>query len=743
MSKRFFACVLGSLAMLLALGATTAAADTPPGVQTVDQSATSGQQATAASGAAQIQPSNTNIAVRVLSPGDSGSVNQTNTASSTADATNANATGQTAAQDQSGAGGIQTSNQSAANSQLAAALSQAVQLAPTNKNLSVRVGSDGNDGSVKQTNGVSSDASSTNTNGTWQNADQSQAGGSPCGCAKEDPSVQTSDQSAESAQKAIALSKAEQKDATNVNLPIRVGSSGGGGSVTQSNEVDSAATARNTNDTKQSSDQSQAGGGSGTGVQTAKQSADNEQAAAAASSATQVKPKNVNISVRVLSPGNDGSVTQTNSVSSSATAKNENGTSQSIAQDPSASSDHGCGCGATGIQTAKQVADSKQAALSLSKAEQVGAVNKNAPVRVGSLGNDGSVWQSNDVSSESLARNGNDTHQDVDQGSHGSVGTGVQVAYQSASNAQLAAALSAAEQRGASNHNSPLRVLSPGSGGRVAQSNDVSSAAEATNDNRTWQDADQDLLGDRQRCGCDAIGIQALGQKSESKQGALAASKAVQDFGRSECGCQAAGNSNAPVRVWSGGDDGSVAQSNSVGSSATAGNRNSTWQSGDQSLAGASGIGIQALGQQASNEQAAAAFSLAFQLGARNHNGPVRVHSPGGGGSVTQANSASSKADARNDNYTTEKAGQTLRGSHACGCGEGIGVQALGQSAWNGQLAAGLSAAAQLAPKNASGGSSVGSPGYGGSTYQSNDDSSAAGALNRDWATMFATQDAS
>jgi hypothetical protein len=1160
MSKRFLAFVAGLLVLVLAVGATTAAADTPPGVQTADQSATSGQQAVAASGAAQVQPSNTNISVRVLSPGNDGNVTQTNSVSSTGTATNSNDTSQNASQTQGGAGGIQTSTQSAGNWQSAGALSQALQFAPSNTNLDIRVGSGGNGGSVTQANTASSDAKASNDNDTHQDADQSQAGGaSPCGCDSA-PAIQTSDQSAESEQKAIALSAAEQKDAKNVNLPIRVGSSGNDGSVKQTNDVSSDATAKNDNDLRQSTDQD-VSGGSGTAVQTADQSAANEQKAAAASTAVQDKPKNVNISVRVLSDGNGGNVTQTNSVDSSAKATNDNDTHQSIDQDPTGASKdgHDCGCaGSTGIQTAKQGAESTQGAAALSTAEQRGASNTNTPIRVGSSGNDGNVFQSNDVSSEAKASNDNDTtqridqdlaggkdgkdghdcgcdsskdiqtakqgasseqgslavshavqdfgksecgcpsggntntpvrvgssgndgnvfqandvsseakasndndtHQSIDQDSHGSSGTGVQTADQWAGNAQLAAAASAAEQKGASNKNAPIRVGSDGNGGTVAQFNGVDSDAKATNDNDTrqsidqdptgssnhdcgcgstdiqtakqgaeseqgafaiskadqfgasnknapvrvksdgndgsvfqanavssdakasndndthqdidqdlhggssgksaqtadqWagnaqlagaasfatqkdasnknapirvksdgndgvvaqfngvdsdahasndndtrqsidqdptsgskdghdcgcgskgiqvadqkalnaqgataisaagqfgaenknapvrvksdgndgnvfqanavssdakasndndthQDVDQDLhggsglgvqiayqtaaneqlakaasaaeqkgasntnaplrvfssgngwnvaqanlasseakadndndthqkadqdLSSRGGCGCDgSIGIQALGQKSVSSQGALAVSEAVQDFGKSECGCHAGGNSNSPVRVYSGGNDGSVAQINAVDSKAKASNDNSTDQHGDQSQSGTSGIGIQALGQEAANYQTAAAFSGAFQFGASNRNNPVRVYSGGNDGSVLQVNSASSDALAANRNRTRQDGHQTLRGSGGCGCSSPIGVQALGQSAANGQLAAGLSGAAQLAPANANGGSSVYSGGNAGFTGQFNNDDSFAGALNRDRAEMLADQ---
>ncbi len=250
-------------------------------------------------------------------------------------------------------------------------------------------------------------------------------------------------------------------------------------------------------------------------------------------------------------------------------------------------------------------------------------------------------------------------------------------------------AASFAAQKGASNKNAPLRVGSSGNGGSVTQSNDVSSEAKAKNDNDTHQDADQHLSG-RGSCGCESIGIQALAQKAESTQGALALSGAVQDFGRSKCGCQSGGNSNDPLRVHSSGDDGNVAQYNTVSSDAKAKNDNDLDQHGRQTLSGGSGIGIQALGQEAYNRQAGAAFSGALQLGAKNHNSPLRVHSSGNEGSVRQDNSASSDADAKNRNRTRQDGSQTLHG-HGCGCASPIAVQALGQSAWNGQDGLGLS----------------------------------------------------
>jgi epidermal growth factor receptor substrate 15 len=728
LNRRLLASVAGALLLLLAV--LTASATASDGIQVAGQSAENQQVAGAASGATQVQPSNTNISVRVLSPGDDGSVSQTNSATSDATASNTNAADQSTQQSQGGSGGIQTASQAAGNSQIAGSLSTASQYGAKNTNVPVRVLSPGTNGDVTQSNDVSSTATSTNDNTTDQDAHQDE-GGSSCGCA-DAPGIQSSDQSARDGQAGAALSGAEQKTPENAADPTAVGSIGKskGGSTSQSNSADSTATSTNGNSTDQDARQSQAG--SGSGIQTSDQSAKNEQLGIAESSASQVRPTNTNISVRVLSPGNDGDVKQTNSVSSTASASNDNSTEQSSDQDPTRKGGS-CGCGSDplGIQVAKQHSSNEQGALALSTASQEGATNKNVPVRVLSPGKNGSVTQSNDVSSTADASNDNSTdqHVDQDQSSHGSCGCGsgegIQVAEQSNWSKQGAGALSFAEQKGAKNENSPVRVLSYGNDGAVTQSNSVDSDATASNSNSTDQDASQNQ-SDRgsKECGCDGgLGIQVAGQKSGSEQGALAASGAVQDFGRSECGCQSGGNSNDPVRVWSPGYDGPVSQSNTADSSATADNSNSTDQDARQHQSVGSGIGIQALGQESENGQLAVALSGAFQVKPSNTNGPTRVYSPGGGGSVHQSNSAGSAASADNANDTDQHAHQSQYGSGGCGCSDGLGIQALGQSATSWQAAFGYSTVLQVAPRNGNGGAAVWSPSKGksGSSTQSND----------------------
>ena len=269
-------------------------------------------------------------------------------------------------------------------------------------------------------------------------------------------------------------------------------------------------------------------------------------------------------------------------------------------------------------------------------------------------------------------------------------GGGTQAIGQDADNNQSAGALSAADQRGASNTNIPVRVLSSGDGGDVSQSNSVSSSANAGNLNGLGQNASQVSRGGDCLC-TPGSGIQAIGQDAESTQSAAALSAATQS---------GASNTNTPVRVGSEGDDGDVSQSNSVESDAKALNVNLTGQHADQAQAGGdcrcgSG-GIQAIGQDASNDQTAAAASLAAQSAGRdmcgcssggNVNTPVRVDSDGDGGSVDQSNSVDSSATAANLNLTGQGAAQAQ--------GAGGGTQAIGQDASNDQTAAALSAALQ------------------------------------------------
>ena len=155
------------------------------------------------------------------------------------------------------------------------------------------------------------------------------------------------------------------------------------------------------------------------------------------------------------------------------------------------------------------------------------------------------MWQSNSVSSKAAAGNLNRTGQSATQSGSGGCGcdsgSGTQAVGQEAKSFQLAGAGSEAVQLGASNVNTPVRIGSDGHGGSVEQSNDVSSEAKAGNANLTHQSAEQTqdgggYGGSYGKC-CDGSGVQAVGQKSDSAQAALAVSKAIQAPGHGACGC--------------------------------------------------------------------------------------------------------------------------------------------------------------------------------------------------------------
>jgi hypothetical protein len=111
-----------------------------------------------------------------------------------------------------------------------------------------------------------------------------------------------------------------------------------------------------------------------------------------------------------------------------------------------------------------------------------------------------------------------------------------------------------------------------------------------------------------------------------------------------------------------------------------------------------------------------------------NDASPTSVYSPGGGGSVTQQNTAASLAGAGNAAGTGQDAHQTI-GSSSCGC-QGLPIQVAGQSSWTGQAAEALSAAFQLYPQNDSSPTRVFSPGGGGSLAQGNSALSGGNARN-------------
>jgi hypothetical protein len=299
----------------------------------------------------------------------------------------------------------------------------------------------------------------------------------------------------------------------------------------------------------------------------------------------------------------------------------------------------------------------------------------------------------------------------------------VQASGQSAHTEQGSLAGSAAVQVGPSNRNEPVGIGSSGNGGNVTQTNDAASSAKAGNTATTTQTTNETQGGS---------GVQAIGQDASTKQlaGGLSLAKQV-----------GAENVSSPVRVWSPGADGSVNQTNSAASSASAGNTATTPQSAAQtqgsSRCGCSGTQVQAVGQSAETTQGALAASAALQLPGREACGcsstwgnvadPVRIWSPGGGGSVSQTNDAASSATSGNTATTSQTASQLQ--SSDCGC-SGTRVQAIGQLAPTHQGSLGLSLALQGGPANSADPARIWSRGDDGSSSQGNDAASRGAAGN-------------
>jgi len=613
----------------LAVGTGSAFAASP--VQSATQSSSTDQAALAASSATQVDPTNQNISVRVLSPGNDGAVSQSNEAESSATAANTGTTTQNATQAPS-SGCACTAPTGLTSGKLDDVLAGAMQAAGTGAAPATAAPSTG---SSTQSNDASSAGTAANTAPTSQAATQSAPGTG---------GVQSSQQNATTDQTAGAASSATQDHPSNSNVSVRVLSPGDDGAVSQSNEASSSADANNSATTSQGSSQT----GSGSGVQSSTQNADTTQGSTALSSAKQDHPENSNLSVRVLSPGNGGSVSQSNEAESSANAQNTAPVTQTATQNGLGSS---CGCNGTSpaVQAIGQSSSVGQVATAASSAYQLGASNTSTPIRIASGGNDGALTQENEAESSASAANTAPVTQWGSQQQAApscgcSSGPAVQALGQSSEIGQLAAGLSSATQIGAKNESGPIRIGSWGGGGAVSQSNEAESSASASNNAPTTQSGSQLQAGS---------GVQALGQKSDIWQGAYAASSAIQQPGRSECGCGGSfGNSADPVRIASGGNDGALTQENEASSSADASNLAAPTQTSTQtqlaSKCGCNGLGVQALGQYSPVHQIAAALSSAAQTGASNSSDPIRIWSYGGGGSTDQSNEAESDSTAPN-----------------------------------------------------------------------------------------------
>ena len=198
----------------------------------------------------QTTPSNSNVAVRVGSPGDVGGAGQANDAQAAAAATGSNA---------AAGATISSGEPSGTISPSAQANAAATQISPDNINVVVRVGSPGNNGPVNQQNTVGSTAgtslpdqaatsSDTSTNPVGTDQLVSTSGSSLAG------NVNQADQSVDQANNeqappidasasapaattspgiTIGSANATQIDSTNMNVSVRIASPGSDGVVTQ------------------------------------------------------------------------------------------------------------------------------------------------------------------------------------------------------------------------------------------------------------------------------------------------------------------------------------------------------------------------------------------------------------------------------------------------------------------------------------------------------------------------------
>jgi hypothetical protein len=255
-------------------------------LQEAGQLAGNHQEAVSNAESTQIKPSNRNINVRVLSPGDNGSVSQSNNSSAESKAKNSNELDQTIHQDQSGGEccpappkghsndyaknghssdpccdhggtGIQAAGQKALNKQYADSNAESKQVKPSNSNISVRVLSEGDDGDVDQSNNSGAESAAKNDNHTSQTIDQSQSGHG-CGC-KGGELIQAAGQAAFNWQDAQSNAESFQYKPENKALSFRFKSYGGSGSLSQSNNSWADSFARNDNSLDQRLRQNQGG----------------------------------------------------------------------------------------------------------------------------------------------------------------------------------------------------------------------------------------------------------------------------------------------------------------------------------------------------------------------------------------------------------------------------------------------------------------------------------------------------
>lgn len=284
--------VLGASLLLCLATAGTASALEPVGGPLFDQTQTSSQSQTGSNSVTQTADSkaisapsaqiNVNAPISLLSPGDTGSVDQSNSSSATSSASNdsvaiqgvdqSQGSDQTQNGTQTASGGSptfeqgQTSNQSqeASNSVDQNASSTAISKPgpQVNVNLPIRVLSPGSDGNVEQSNSSSADSSASNTSYAKQGIEQEQSStqaqdgtqSAGCGCkgGGSSPSFgqdQDSDQSQDGTNSVTQNAESKAVSApgaqVNVNAPLRILSPGSNGNVDQSNSSSATSSAAN------------------------------------------------------------------------------------------------------------------------------------------------------------------------------------------------------------------------------------------------------------------------------------------------------------------------------------------------------------------------------------------------------------------------------------------------------------------------------------------------------------------
>jgi hypothetical protein len=403
--------LLGAIAVLLVLGSGAAQAQS---VQGVEQVAGTGQSASSSASSTQTNPSNSNISVRIFSPGDNGSVSQSNNSVAGSVAGNAAKTDQGVSQSQGGGGGEQAVGQVAETIQKAKSQAESKQEKPSNSNISVRIHSEGDDGDVEQSNNSIAGSAAGNLAHTSQGVEQQQGGGAPAKkdkCCDGGSGVQAVGQEAKTIQLADSEAKSVQEHASNENIPVRIGSKGDNGSVEQSNNSAALSFAGNLAKTSQGVEQAQGGGcgcHGGDAVQAVGQKAITGQLAESEATSIQKGAKNSNTPVRIFSEGDDGDVEQSNNSIALSAALNAAKTEQAVGQ----SQGGGCGCGdryksdgGAKVQAVGQWAETFQKADSDATSVQWKPSNTNAPVREKSKGGGGSVSQSNNSLAASAALN--------------------------------------------------------------------------------------------------------------------------------------------------------------------------------------------------------------------------------------------------------------------------------------------------------------------------------------------------